>query len=930
MVIRTWPVSNTYEAQPNYFPMLDFDQPDLPWRYTPMAVPSHDRLQPWLCLIVLKDEETRELVPAGETRRLPVVTVSNAPLPDLDQAWAWAHVQVSGVQNIDPAGAAELLAREPHRLVARLLCPRRLDPKTRYTAFLVPTYESGRRAGLGLPVDEQANPGQQAWTPGTNSIQLPIYYHWRFATGQVGDFEELVKRLKTSKLPATVGIRPMDVSDPGALLPAASQSPLGLEGALKARSTESTLWPDAERVSFTQALAQFLNRPTELLQGPEGVRAVAPPLYGRWHAAQDRLAPGEQPVWFQEANSDPRWRAAAGLGAQVIQANQRQLMASAWRQVPGIDEINEQLKWTQLAREVTSRIFERHLASGDDELLLQVTAPVHGRVLVSPVTIAALLRDSPVAEGAVGAGWRRVARPLGAIGRRQGRPPGEQSQILARMNRAKAAERLSPAPPPPTSTKLGTPSHIGQAVVPGWAKLSITDRSLALARRLGQLGTAGPAAAGVFFLLGGRRDLHSPIFVHAVSPRPDFVAVETSITGGKQPGPVVPSIGGNQDSPSAHVFRQAAAVLLQFVEAEMEPEVEPKPVALAELRQKLVDDLDPRRTIGAALQARLQIADGLQWQSVDPLEPILVGPEFPQPMYKPLTELSQDWLLPGLDQVPTNTVTLVKTNQHFVEAYMLGLNHEMGRELFWQEYPTDQRRTYFRQFWDSSGFVPLAGQPLDREKLKDILLIHHWQSSAGLGQNSGRAAATGEQLVLLMRGDVIQRYPYLIVYATRAVWTTDKQRGLGDEERQPVFSGTLKPDIAFFGFALTEEHARGDSTEPGKGDPGWFFVLQEQPGEPRFGLDVGPAGAIRPTKWEDLHWGHLVATGQEQTTIDYINLDADRPDTRAISDPPGVSWHADRGLGSKGAQASDLAFITLQRPVRVAIHAADMLPGTRP
>jgi len=32
MVIRTWPVSNTYEAQPNYFPMLDFDQPDLPWR----------------------------------------------------------------------------------------------------------------------------------------------------------------------------------------------------------------------------------------------------------------------------------------------------------------------------------------------------------------------------------------------------------------------------------------------------------------------------------------------------------------------------------------------------------------------------------------------------------------------------------------------------------------------------------------------------------------------------------------------------------------------------------------------------------------------------------------------------------------------------------------------------------------------------------
>jgi hypothetical protein len=541
--------------------------------------------------------------------------------------------------------------------------------------------------------------------------------------------------------------------------------------------------------------------------------------------------------------------------------------------------------------------------------------------------IAALLRDSPVAEGAVGAGWRRVARPLGAIGRRQGRPPGEQSQILARMNRAKATERLSPAPPPPTSTKLGTPSRIGQAVVPGWDKLSVTDRSRALARRLGQRGTAGSAAAGVLFLLHGPRDPQSPNFVHAVSPRPDFVAVETSINGGEHPGPGITGIGGHQDSPSARAFRQAAAVLLQHVEAEMKPEVEPKPVALAELRQKLVDDLDPRRTIGAALQARLQIADGLQWQPTDQLEPILVGPEFPQPMYKPLAELSQDWLLPGLDQVPANTVTLIETNQRFVEAYMLGPNHEMGRELFWQEYPTDQRRTYFRQFWDPSSFVPLAGQPLDREKLKDIRPIHRWRSSAVLGQNSGRTAATGEQLVLLVRGDVIQRYPNLIVYATRAVWTADKQHGLGDEERQPVFSGTLKPDIAFFGFALTEEHARGDSTEPGLGDPGWFFVLQEQPGEPRFGLDIGAPGDARPKAWKDLHWGHLVAAGQEQTTIDYINLDADRPDTRAISDPPGVAWHADHGLGSKGAQASDLAFITLQRPVRVAIHATDMLPS---
>ena len=36
---------------------------------------------------------------------------------------------------------------------------------------------------------------------------------------------------------------------------------------------------------------------------------------------------------------------------------------------------------------------------------------------------------------------------------------------------------------------------------------------------------------------------------------------------------------------------------------------------------------------------------------------------------------------------------------------MVGLNHEMARELLWREYPTDQRGSYFRQFWDASVAV---------------------------------------------------------------------------------------------------------------------------------------------------------------------------------------------------------------------------------
>lgn len=39
--------------------------------------------------------------------------------------------------------------------------------------------------------------------------------------------------------------------------------------------------------------------------------------------------------------------------------------------------------------------------------------------------------------------------------------------------------------------------------------------------------------------------------------------------------------------------------------------------------------------------------------------------------------------------------------QDFGDSNLVGLNHEMARELLWSEYPTDQRGTYFRQFWDT-------------------------------------------------------------------------------------------------------------------------------------------------------------------------------------------------------------------------------------
>ena len=85
---------------------------------------------------------------------------------------------------------------------------------------------------------------------------------------------------------------------------------------------------------------------------------------------------------------------------------------------------------------------------------------------------------------------------------------------------------------------------------------------------------------------------------------------------------------------------------------------------------------------------------------VVPIEPIMAAPKFPQPMYEPLRDLSQELLLPGLETVVPNSVLGLKTNRRFVEAYMVGLNFEMGRELLWRGYPDRPARHVLRR---SSG-----------------------------------------------------------------------------------------------------------------------------------------------------------------------------------------------------------------------------------
>ncbi len=979
-VIRTWPRAGVMDAEPNYFPLVEFDQADLPWRYTPARATAKNRLTPWIALVVLADDEVADFTPPRGSSLGRVTVKDAAVLPPQSQLWAWAHAQVGGATTVDEATAADLLAKGSSQLIARLLAPRRMKPRTSYTGILVPTFQRGLLAGLGQPVPDTVDALTPAWTDAASGpITLPVYHSWRFGTGQVGDFESLARLLQPFEAPASVGIRDMDVTAPSPGMPKAASSPLGLEGMLLALGTQETAWPAGERATWIGAVKPLLNLPADRLAAPGGSPRVTPPLYGRWPAAADRCqadAPSPRPAWFQTLNVDPRLRTGAALGTQVIQANQEPLMASAWDQVDRVRQLNEELRQAQLAREMATRLFTRHVVGPDAGIVLAVTAPLLTRLKASPTTVRAVLNESPVPRGVFEGAFRRVARPLGPLGRRQGRAAAPaRPGLVDRLNRgALAAAR----PPPPPSGMVSGSTRQPPIAPPGQTRGTVDERRRG-ARRLVWLAVALLVIALLLFLAGvpiagfivlvlavvagnvsrtlartaddlgrriGLRDGTLTGFdVRSARPPASFTPQAAPAGGAPRTLPVTPA--GESPSPAtALAFREAAALLAERIAAPEQPIRTATMANLPALRDTVLSKLRPESTFAAAYENRFAVTPGAVWEPDDPIEPINAAPEFPQPMYEPLKKLSPDWLLPGLSQIPRNRITLLKTNPKMVEAFMVGLNHEMARELLWREYPTEQRATYFQQFWDSRGAVPPPGQTLDPKTLRDITPIHTWPKGSALGKHSPREPVLGggDYLVLLIRGDLLQRYPNTVVYAARAKWLSNGLRDIDDPPsgatpdqvaalvRWPLFAGFLDPDATFFGFALTANEVRG-STDPA-GDPGWFFVLQEHSSEPRFGLDESDATTLgRPVvsgatggPWANLSWGHLAADAAALAALSCVDLDAELPDTTQVHTTVAPAWHADHGRGSIGSRSSDLAYITFQRPMRVGIHGEDMVP----
>jgi hypothetical protein len=233
------------------------------------------------------------------------------------------------------------------------------------------------------------------------------------------------------------------------------------------------------------------------------------------------------------------------------------------------------------------------------------------------------------------------------------------------------------------------------------------------------------------------------------------------------------------------------------------------------------------------------------------------------------------------------------------------MNHEMMRELLWREYPTDRRGSPFTRFWPRP------------DGLGDIPPINTWHGPAALGDHLRQS---GGLSVLLVRGDVVRRYPGMVVTAVRSGAPDEQGRHRPDPAQAaeaPIFVIQVDEATAAYAFVIPDTELNAPASAQA---PGWFFVFAEHGFRMRFGFDEPPPESQAAlSDWNQVSWpSGAILRGEipsGPTTV---------PTSRGHAlaganfgpppglDPQGPMWNRD---------AADIARITLQRPVRVAIQA---------
>lgn len=910
-IIKVSPENWVTNFEPNYLPFIEFYDEDFCWRYTPAkfrkdgAANQYEyRLRPWMTLVVLMDDEFELLnTPEGKPY-IKIKKTAGELFPSQDSLWAWAHVHVN--ENLapgeNPIGANDaaiaqavtklkntVLKRNPEKVISRLVSPRRLLPDMGYTAFVIPTFETGRRTGMGLePFSGNSVLEQQgAWNAATPiDTEFPVYHQWYFKTGGAGDFESLVRLVKPRILGQDVGTREVDLQRSNNPRLEAVEPP---EPVIKMRgiveplnATEVEQWDMTDDNPYTTELRAIINEPTKVLnEQPIADPIIAPPIYGRWHAAQDQVEEVTTaiPNWLQEVNLDPRYRVFAGAGAETIRRNQEDYMNIAWEQIGDVMEANRKLNQLKLTKVANQAIYSRHLVPLNDQLLLNISAPAHPRIINLPrqLTIFKEVDNSRIPVSVLSGAFRRMTRANSTLTKGVRLTSGEidTAELISEINNG--------------TVQIATPyqAPIGQIPYNIWAPDQLTPNfTLSL-----------PQNAGFQFSNPG------------------------TIISNPSPGPI---------SQPVRTMVESIAGLHEVIQQLPDYSFSENPsLSMGNMRNIILTRTEPVTNALAIANNFIKLSDvqGMPVQIFN-TNTIMAAPKIQLPMYQELAKLSPDWIMPGLGSIEMNSINLLSVNQKYLEAYMLGLNYEMGRELMWRGYPTDQRGTYFSFFWgytESMNNLIIENeneQVYDLNNYRDIEDIHKWRETpdvitsalTALGANGARTGGL-PLLVMTIRAELLRKYPGTIIYLQKATYVSADQprRAEPGTEVYPLFSGKIDPDIVMLGFPRTAQELKGSGYNTG--DEGYFVVFQERSTEIRFGADETDMPA--PTgidKWDDVSWGNLKDNPAGDGFIDLaktitINQQIHNPDT--------VTWNWN---------GATIAYALHQAPVKLNVHAQDLVP----
>jgi hypothetical protein len=1034
-VIKTEPRHWITNYEPNNLAHIEFYDEDFPWRYTPAhANTGNHRHRPWIMLVVLAEGEFEE--GDGHGRPSPFIRIADlTKLPEKAELWAWAHVQANrnlGANNdvIVNSNGGEIAGRLTNVLAesqdlaqSRIVCPRKLEKNTSYHAFLLPTFETGRVAGLGLDITKVDDAMRGAWESHPERANLagdsfPYYYRWFFRTGIEGDFEYLVRLLKPAKLDARVGRRDIDVQRPGSnldgILGPKGDGVLRLGGALRiperaltpAEKTEAQQfedWAEPRPHAFQRDLASFINLsddynelsateaheqptvPPDIGALPGGATdpdpLITPPLYGTWHAMTKRLLTQRDGTpaantnnWVHQLNLDPRHRVAAGFGTRVVRERQEDYMNAAWEQVGDVLKANNKMRLAQLGMAVSLSWYQRHLltvSQASPAKFLTLSAPVMKRVVLDGFTISKRVADSRIPLSVTGVAMRRALRPNGRLIRSLPEATANEvrnGSIIRGLNDGDLTVAQPPAIPPGAATVPGVaeglvsnlPSWLVDLLrkyplLPLWLLIILLLLALILFFLLGPAIAIAIGIIAIVLFLWLRQKASEVAASGSMLPQnenPEVIAtLPTYSVFTLEPFGTVSTSRTGSDSPTSSQFKEALGRLFEVrrdVAVANTPVVR-GPLDLNVIAGTTITTIDPARSIPLRFYRIVHIPDRIKIDLRETFIEAMAYPRIDAPMYRPLADIGSELLLPNIGLIPPDSLTLLETNQPFIESYMVGLNHEFARELLWREYPTDQRGSYFRQFWDVTGYQNIEGLSADdlREKLYDIPKLHLWSRFSELGAHDHRqppGSPPKNEAVLSIRGELLKRYPTAVIYAHKAAWQltngaidkakiripaeltpAEEENPPRDKVKTPLYEAKVDPDITFFGFDLTVEEAKGDPTVDDQ--PGWFFVIKERPGEPRFGLDIQRGGAPL-NSWSDLAWDDVTVENgllRINATMNEHSLTVAPPSSEGPQEE--AQHNEDKQLfWDRNTNAADVAYVLYQLPVLVAAHAAEMLP----